>query len=49
MGKVKDYYHHRQKEIELNHQEYYLDLWKQDSIKKKAKKITNYFDKKGDK
>ena len=49
MGKVKDYYHHRQKEVDLNMQEYYIDLWKQDSTKTKSNNITNYFNKKGDK
>ena len=30
-------------------QEYYIDLWKQDSTKTKANNITKYFNKKGEK
>ena len=45
MGKVKDYYQHRQKQTDYNLQEYYLYLWERESTKEKAKKIKKHLKK----
>ena len=45
MGAVKEYYHHKQKEIDSNHEEWYMEQWKKESVKINISKIKNHFKK----
>ena len=45
MGAVKEYYHHKQKEIDSNLLEWYLEQWKKESVKKKISSIKNHLKK----
>ena len=45
MGATKEYYHHKQKEIDYNLEEWYLEQWKKESVKKKISSIKNHFKK----
>ena len=45
MGAVKEYYNHKQKEIDSNLLEWYMEQWKKESVKKKADKIKDHFKK----